>query len=69
MPAETVLDYNPNRDLRWLLLRPWIALSRLVVVLLQLLGLAIALVVQGNSADPKVQERLAGRILRTLTNL
>ncbi|MBM5797475.1 MAG: AarF/ABC1/UbiB kinase family protein, partial [Cyanobacteria bacterium M_surface_7_m2_040] len=69
MAAELVLDYNPNRDLRWLLLRPWIAITRLLVVLGQLLSLAIALVVQGNSADPKVQERLAGRILRTLTNL
>jgi len=69
LAAELVLDYNPNRDLRWLLLRPWIAITRLLVVLGQLLSLAIALVVQGNSADPKVQERLAGRILRTLTNL
>jgi len=66
---EPVLDYNPNRDLRWLLLRPWIAITRLLVVLGQLLSLAIALVVQGNSADAKVQQRLAGRILRTLTNL
>ncbi|MFM1813302.1 MAG: hypothetical protein RLZZ336_2240 [Cyanobacteriota bacterium] len=69
MAADPVLDYNPARDLRWLLLRPWVLLSRLLVVLTQLLGLAIALVVQGNSRDAKVQERLAGRILRTLTNL
>ncbi|NDC35435.1 MAG: AarF/ABC1/UbiB kinase family protein [Synechococcaceae bacterium WB9_2_112] len=64
-----MLDYNPNRDLRWLLLRPWILVSRLLVVLTQLLTLAIALVVQGNSSDAAVQQRLAGRILRTLTNL
>ncbi|MBU6251244.1 MAG: AarF/ABC1/UbiB kinase family protein [Cyanobacteria bacterium REEB417] len=64
-----MLDYNPNRDLRWLLLRPWILVSRLLVVLTQLLTLAIALVVQGNSRDAAVQQRLAGRILRTLTNL
>ena len=64
-----MLDYNPGRDLRWLLLRPWILIPRLVGVLLQLLTLAIALVVQGNSSDTKVQQRLAGRILRTLTNL
>jgi len=67
--AEAVLDYNPGRDLRWLLLRPWILLSRLLVVLSQLLGLTMALVVQGNSRDSKVQQRLAERILRTLTNL
>ena len=69
MAADPVLDYNPNRDLRWLLLRPWILVSRLLVVLTQLLTLAIALVVQGNSRDAAVQQRLAGRILRTLTNL
>ena len=69
MAADPVLDYNPNRDLRWLLLRPWILVSRLLVVLTQLLTLAIALVVQGNSSDAAVQQRLAGRILRTLTNL
>ena len=69
MAADPVLDYNPGRDLRWLLLRPWILVSRLVVVLSQLLSLAIALVVQGNSRDAAVQQRLAARILRTLTNL
>jgi predicted unusual protein kinase regulating ubiquinone biosynthesis (AarF/ABC1/UbiB family) len=67
--ADPVLDYSPGRDLRWLLLRPWILVSRLVVVLSQLLSLAIALVVQGNSRDAAVQQRLAARILRTLTNL
>jgi predicted unusual protein kinase regulating ubiquinone biosynthesis (AarF/ABC1/UbiB family) len=69
LAAVEVLDYNPGRDLRWLLLRPWIGVTRLLVVLGQLLSLAIALVVQGNSSDAKVQQRLAGRILRTLTNL
>ena len=69
MAADPVLDYSPGRDLRWLLLRPWILVSRLVVVLSQLLSLAIALVVQGNSRDAAVQQRLAARILRTLTNL
>jgi len=69
LAAEPVLDYNPNRDLRWLLPQPWIWITRLLVVLGQLLGLAIALVVQGNSSDAKVQQRLAARILRTLTNL
>ena len=69
MAADPALAYNPGRDLRWLLLRPWIWVSRLLVVLSQLLTLAIALVVQGNSSDAAVQQRLAGRILRTLTNL
>lgn len=71
MAAAPVLqpDYNPGRDLRWLLLRPWILVSRLLVVLSQLLALAVVLVVQGNSRDAAVQQRVAFRILTTLTNL
>jgi predicted unusual protein kinase regulating ubiquinone biosynthesis (AarF/ABC1/UbiB family) len=61
--------YNPGADLRWLLLRPWLLISRLVVLLAQLLGLALVLVVQSGSRDPKVQQRLGRRIFTTLTNL
>ncbi len=61
--------YDPAADLRWLLLRPWLLLSRLVVVLSQLLGLALALLLRANSPDPQVQRRLGQRIFTTLTNL
>jgi predicted unusual protein kinase regulating ubiquinone biosynthesis (AarF/ABC1/UbiB family) len=64
-----VTTYSPGRDLRWLLLRPWILLTRLVQVLFQLGSLTLALVVQGNSTNPKVQQRLAQRIRITLTEL
>jgi predicted unusual protein kinase regulating ubiquinone biosynthesis (AarF/ABC1/UbiB family) len=40
-----------------------------VVVLWQLIGLALVLVVQGNSTDRAVQQRLGRRILTTLTAL
>ncbi|MFZ9849735.1 MAG: ABC1 kinase family protein [Vulcanococcus sp.] len=63
------MRYNPGADLRWLLLRPWLLLGRLTVVLWQLLSLALVLVVQANSPDPKVQKRLGQRIFTTLTNL
>jgi predicted unusual protein kinase regulating ubiquinone biosynthesis (AarF/ABC1/UbiB family) len=66
--AETP-RYDPGADLRWLLLRPWMLLSRLTVVLWQLLSLALVLLVQGNNRDPKVQQRLGKRIFSTLTNL
>ena len=68
-PPSQQHRYNPGADLRWLLLRPWLLLSRLTVVLWQLLSLALVLVVQGNSRDPKVQKRLGQRIFTTLTNL
>ena len=61
--------YDPGADLRWLLLRPWLLISRLIVLLSQLLGLALVLVLQGGSRDPKVQQRLGQRIFTTLTNL
>ncbi|UPM50980.1 MULTISPECIES: ABC1 kinase family protein [unclassified Synechococcus] len=61
--------YNPGRDLRWLLLRPWVLIGRLVVVLSSLLSLALVLVLQANNPDPKVQQRLGQKIFTTLTGL
>ena len=67
--ATPAFSYNPGRDLRWLLLRPWTLVGRLVVVLWQLLSLVVVLLVQGNSSDSAVQQRLGKRILTTLTGL
>ena len=61
--------YDPARDLRWLLLRPWLLVSRLLVVAWQLSSLGLVLVVQGNSSDSEVQKQLGRRILHTLTAL
>ncbi len=61
--------YSPGRDLRWLLLRPWVLVGRLVEVLWQLGSLALVLVIQGSSPKPDVQKRLAQTILATLTGL
>ena len=61
--------YSPGRDLRWLLLRPWVLVGRLVEVLWQLGSLAVVLVIQGSSPKPDVQKRLAQKILATLTGL
>ncbi|MBM5816591.1 MAG: AarF/ABC1/UbiB kinase family protein [Cyanobacteria bacterium K_Offshore_surface_m2_239] len=69
VPSDPDLFYEPDRHLRWLLLRPWILISRLLVVLVTLGRLAIEIVAQGNSANPNVQQRLARRILTSLTAL
>ena len=61
--------YDPAGDLRWLLRRPWIWISRMVVVLWQIGGLAPTLATQANSPNPEVQKRLARRILTTLSEL
>ncbi|WP_259733250.1 AarF/ABC1/UbiB kinase family protein [Synechococcus sp. CS-1331] len=55
--------------MRWLLLRPWLLVSRLLVVAWQLSSLGLVLVVQGNSSDSEVQKQLGRRILHTLTAL
>ena len=62
-------SYDPRRDRRWLLLRPWVLLPRLFQLVWVLGGLALVLAVQNNSNDPQVQQRLARRILRTLAQL
>ena len=67
--ADADLRYEPDRHLRWLLLRPWILVSRVVVVIFTLGRLALEIVAQGNSSDPKTQKRLAQRILNSLTAL
>jgi predicted unusual protein kinase regulating ubiquinone biosynthesis (AarF/ABC1/UbiB family) len=69
-PGEAAAPrYDANADLRWLLLRPWIWIPRLIVVFWQLGWLGITLAVQANSTNPKTQQRLARRILTTLTDL
>lgn len=69
LPRDPDLIYAPDRHLRWLLLRPWILISRLVVVVFTLGRLALEIVVQGNSTNAKAQQRLARRILTSLTDL
>jgi len=61
--------YDPEADWRWLILRPWIWIPRLLVILWTLGTLALTLAAQGNSRDQAVQQRLAQRILSSLTAL
>jgi predicted unusual protein kinase regulating ubiquinone biosynthesis (AarF/ABC1/UbiB family) len=72
-PAAAARDevpiYDPAADLRWLLLRPWLLIGRLIQVISQLGWLGLGLAIQGNSRDSKVQKRLARRILATLADL
>ncbi len=68
-PEQAPPGYDPQVDFGWLLLRPWIWISRLLVVLWQLGWLAIHLVAQARSPDQRVQQQLARRILTTLSGL
>tara|TARA_B100001564_G_scaffold359352_1_gene380779 strand:- start:465 stop:2126 length:1662 start_codon:yes stop_codon:yes gene_type:complete len=64
-----LMQYDSGRDFWWLLLRPWIAIPRLIQVLWTLSGLVIVLLLRGSSSDADVQRGLARRILNTLTGL
>ena len=57
------LRYNPGRDARWLLLRHWIGIPRLIQILWAL-GLVLSVLLRGNSSDPRVQRNLARTLLR-----
>ncbi|QNI94807.1 ABC1 family protein [Synechococcus sp. A15-127] len=63
------MRYDPGRDLVWLLLRPWVAIPRLLQLVWSFTGLVVVVLIQGGSSDPAVQQRLARRILNTLTGL
>ncbi|MEB3321932.1 MAG: AarF/ABC1/UbiB kinase family protein [Synechococcaceae cyanobacterium] len=68
-PADPAPVYDPDADLRWLLLRPWILLPRLLTVLWALGSLGLILAVQAGSRDSRTHQRLARRILTTLAGL
>ena len=53
------MAYNPGRDLVWLMLRPWVAVPRLIQVLWSLSGLILVLLVRSGSPDATVQQGLA----------
>ena len=57
------MRYDPGRDLVWMLLRPWVAIPRLLQLVWSFTGLVLAVLIQGGSSDPAVQQRLARRIL------
>ena len=61
--------YNPGRDFRWLFLRPWVWIPRLLQVLWTLGGLVLVLLLRGGSKSAEVQQQLARGILNTLTGL
>ena len=63
------MHYNPGRDFRWLLLRPWVLIPRLLQVLWTLGGLVLVLLLRGGSKSSEVQQQLARSILNTLTGL
>ncbi len=63
------MRYDANKDLLWLLARPWVWIPRFIHVLTSLLILAVRVLAQGSNNDEEAQKRLAKKLLITLTNL
>ncbi|WP_320668032.1 AarF/ABC1/UbiB kinase family protein [Prochlorococcus sp. MIT 1307] len=63
------LRYDPERDLAWLLVRPWIWIPRIFEIITSLSILTIRMLLQGSSNNEKVHQSLARNLLETLTNL
>ena len=41
------MRYDPGRDLVWLLLRPWVAIPRLLQLIWSFTGLVLAILIEG----------------------
>tara|TARA_Y100001968_G_scaffold161721_1_gene147915 strand:- start:10070 stop:11716 length:1647 start_codon:yes stop_codon:yes gene_type:complete len=63
------MDYNFERDLVWLLLKPWLWVPRIIYIVFSLSNLIVSLLIQGSSKNGEIQKKLAKKIFTTLKNL
>jgi len=63
------MQYTPNKNLIWLLLRPWILFPRIVYILLTISFFIIRLLFQGSSKNKKIQKDLSKYLFNVITDL
>ncbi len=63
------MEYTPNQNLIWLLLRPWILFPRVIYILLTIFFFVLRLVFQGGSKDRNVQKELSKYLFNVITDL
>ena len=63
------MQYTPNKNLIWLLLRPWILLPRIIYILLTISFFIIRLLFQGSSKNKKIQKDLSKYLFNVITDL
>ena len=63
------MQYTPNKNLIWLLLRPWILFPRVIYILLTILFFVLRLLFQGASKNKKVQKDLSKYLFNVITDL
>ena len=63
------MDYDFKRDLKWLIVKPWIWIPRFSYIIYSLVILALSLLTQASSKNSLVQKKLARKIFTTLIDL
>ncbi len=63
------MQYTPNKNLIWLLLRPWILFPRVIYILLTIFFFILRLLFQGTSKDKQVQKDLSKYLFNVITDL
>ena len=63
------MEYTPNKNLIWLLLRPWILFPRVIYILLTIFFFVLRLIFQGGSKDRNVQKDLSKYLFNVITDL
>ena len=63
------MQYDPKKNLIWLLLRPWIFIPRLIYILLTIFFFLLRLIFQGSSKNKKVQKDLSRYLFNVITDL
>ncbi len=63
------MRYDPNIDLFWLILKPWIWIPRIFQIITSLVLFLSKLFLQGASENKEVQKKLAKNLLTTLIEL
>jgi len=63
------MQYTPNKNLIWLLLRPWILIPRVIYILLTIFFFLLRLLFQGASKNKKIQKDLSKYLFNVITDL
>tara|TARA_Y100001978_G_scaffold202217_1_gene222629 strand:- start:5874 stop:7532 length:1659 start_codon:yes stop_codon:yes gene_type:complete len=61
--------YSPNRNLFWLLIRPWVLIPRILYIFLTILFFFIRIIFQGSSKNEIVQKELSKYLFNVITDL
>ncbi len=67
--TQLEMKYRPNKNLIWLLLRPWILFPRIIYILLTIIFFILRLLVQGSSKNKNVQKDLSKYLFNVITDL